>query len=117
MVPILLSATDFSKAHEEDFLAAVWSAFRTQYSPQQLEHYKRLPTDRKALIIDDWHKTKLRRDLQRRLIAWASRLFGKVIIISGDIILLEEMSGEDAYPLVDSNTARLRNSGICYVEG
>jgi predicted MPP superfamily phosphohydrolase len=100
LVPVLLEGQELSSAAEANFFDRVWSTVRIQYSPELVEPYKQLPIERRALLIDDWHKSRLSAQNKQLLITFAKKHFGLVVIASNDVVDVSEVYSLETNSLV-----------------
>src|SRR5207249_848879 len=100
LVPILLSGADLQSANEDSFLGAIRKAFEAQYPHDLLEVYKRLPLDKKVLIIDDWNKARLSWKGQKAILDISGRLFGRIVVLASDLFRVQEVAGKDLNPFL-----------------
>ena len=91
VIPVLLTDADITSSSEEEFFLKIWSAVRAQYSGDLVESYKQLPPERRGLLIDDWHKTRLKPDAKRKLIQAAKAAFGLLFIASNESMELNDV--------------------------
>jgi len=85
-------------------------SFADQYSPQMLEPYEQLSRDKKVLIVDDWHKTKLNQEGQTQAIKHLQGLFGQIVMFVDDIYPIEVFTGKDD-PFLDFGNYEIREFG------
>jgi hypothetical protein len=97
-VPILLRGKEVKARTVDAFVRAVHDAFIEQYSRDSLEAFKQLPPEKKALIFDDWHYGRFPRAAMKNVMEAATRIFGKVIVIAGDILRIEEIAAQKTKP-------------------
>jgi hypothetical protein len=89
-VPILLSGEDIA-GRPNDLRKHRDNAFLQQYSEEQLEHFIQQPAAKKALIIDDWHKTRLNRKGKTAFLELARKEFGIVVTFGADQSWFEDV--------------------------
>jgi DNA repair exonuclease SbcCD nuclease subunit len=92
-VPVMLSGPEIKGASDSRFWASIQEAFKQQYSQQSLRDYEQLGREKKALILDDWHRSKLNSAGKARIVDVATRLFDKIVILTGELFRVEEISG------------------------
>jgi predicted MPP superfamily phosphohydrolase len=100
LIPIYLTEEDFNASSEDAFFARLWSAVRNQYSEELLEPYKQLPSERRALLIDNWHKSRLSADTKRALIRTAKVFFSVIVVTSNDVIDMSDVYSVETNALV-----------------
>ena len=91
IIPILLNGQQLH-SDETRLLAAVHSAYSEQYSPESLEHYKQLPRERRAFIVDDFHKAKLNAKRGANVLRTLERLAAKVVVLVNDLYEIEQVA-------------------------
>jgi hypothetical protein len=92
LVPIAVSAGDIRSVNEGKLIELLNRTFADQYSRYSLEPYKQLQSCRKALIIDDWHRTNLNVAGRGIVVDALSKLFDRIYIFSGEGFRIEEIS-------------------------
>jgi hypothetical protein len=111
MVPVLVSGEELDGPEEEKFRKGIGRTFAKQYSVEALENFEQLQPERRALIIDDFNKSKFRNPKTRALILNAAkRLFGVVVVFADELIRIEEIAaGNNApNPLLDFRHLSIR---------
>jgi len=66
-------------------------AFSSQYSDEHLEQFRQLPSKKKALIIDDWHRSKLNSKGVAEFLCLAREEFGIIVTFGARRSWLEDM--------------------------
>jgi Calcineurin-like phosphoesterase len=112
-VPVAISATGLISISESKLIGLINEAFVAQYSQSSLELYKQLGPNRKVVIVDDWHKTKLTFDGRTVVVDTLSKLFGRIYIFSAEGFRIEEISRyrESANPLRAFELCEFREFG------
>jgi hypothetical protein len=106
IVPVLIGGEVITSGKEEAFFRTVWSAVRAQYSEESVESFKLLPPERRCLLVDDWHESRLRPDLLKHLLVMAKTYFGMIVISTSAILSISDgyelKAGSSAGPLMQS---------------
>jgi hypothetical protein len=89
LLPILLSGLDLKGPSHGQFEKNVEKAFAEQFRSAQWERFRQQPSERKVLIMDDWHRCRLPKKAKKQLLDAARTMFGKVILISADVSLFQ----------------------------
>src|SRR5580700_1698761 len=112
-VPVLLSATELKSITESKVIGLINQTFVSQYSQDQLEGFKQLKSDKKVLLLDEWHKTKLTLDGRARVSEILTKLFDRIYIFSGEGFRIEEISHymESSNPLRNFELCEFREFG------
>jgi predicted MPP superfamily phosphohydrolase len=110
IVPILLRGRDAKFLDDDAFSRAIEQAFKEQYDQASLEAFKQLPPDSKALIFDDWHHARFGARQQKRTAETARRVFGRVVVLVGDLVRVEEIarSEKDSEPFLGFERCEIR---------
>ena len=83
-VPIFLEGKGLRFVNDVQFDDALRAAFQNQYSAGSYEQYRQLSVSRRALIVDDFHNSKIRRDQFAAFLTVVERSFHHVIFVSHD---------------------------------
>ena len=83
-VPIFLEGKSLRFVNDVQFDDALRAAFQNQYSAGSYEQYRQLSVSRRALIVDDFHNSKIRRDQFAAFLTVVERSFHHVIFVSHD---------------------------------
>ena len=95
VVPVLISGQELDGPDRPQFIRSVSRAFSREYSRESLEDFLQLEKEKRALIIDDFHKSKFRnRTALNQLIDLMSEEFGIVIIFADDIFRIQELANQ-----------------------
>lgn len=84
-VPVLLDGRDIRYVNDLQFDNVVRKAFHRQYSAGEYEQYRQLSVSRRVLIVDDFHKSKIRRDRMAAFLTAIERSFHHAIFLSHDL--------------------------------
>lgn len=88
-VPLLVQASLIKGTSTEDLHKTVMQSFSQQYRDASSERFMQLARERKVLLIDDWHKLRIAGKARKKMLDGLRNLFGKVIVFSDDITLLQ----------------------------
>jgi energy-coupling factor transporter ATP-binding protein EcfA2 len=97
--PLLIKGIDIKSASVSDLDALRSKKFVEQYGPNSLEAYRQLSRDRKSLIIDDAHLSKLTRAELHSAISCLERAFGYCVVVADEefpMALLDAKCAEDS---------------------
>jgi hypothetical protein len=111
LVPILLRGGDISSHREDSLGKLVRTAVSDQYGQMLTDRYAQLPPNKKLLIVEDWHKTRLNGSGQKLVIEYFSRIFEKVIVIASDIYRMEALAQRDGGPFFGFEFCEIREFG------
>ena len=111
LVPLLLSGAELVSPQERTILEWLYAEFKNQYGSDQLEEYKQIPTSKRVLIVDDWHKTRLNAKGQQRAIGVLNQFFGKTIVLAGDILRVVAVAPAELNPFSDFADCEVREFG------
>lgn len=93
MVPVLVSGQELDGPDTSKFRRSIGRAFAREYSSSALESFEQLDRARKALIIDDFHKSKFKKaSAKAKIFEAACELFDIVIILVDDIYRVEQIA-------------------------
>lgn len=114
LAPILVSGDKIRSVQESKFSALIKKTFSAQYSLSKYEEFKNLPPGKKALIIDDWERTRLNRMGQTKFIKLAEGLFETILVIASDLYHLEEITETslDQNPFAHFTVTEIRPFGF-----
>jgi hypothetical protein len=108
LIPVLLTEEDFTASSDEAFFARVWTAIRYQYSADLLEPYKQLPNERRVLLVDNWHKSRLAPAIKRRLLETAKTFFGIIVVTSSDLMEFSDVYSMETNSIVEPPLRNVR---------
>lgn len=113
VVPLLLNGDELKNPDENAFLQKMERDFKDQYRAALFEKYKQLPKKTKALIIDDFHRTRFNTVASRQFLDVITRIFGHVILFVNEIFELARLEAGDGKSeiLLDFQHCRIREFG------
>ena len=95
VVSVLMSGEELDGPDRSQFIRSVSRAFSQEYSRESLEDFLQLEKERRALIIDDFHKSKFKnRAALNQLIELACQEFGIVVVFADDIFRIQELANQ-----------------------
>ncbi len=94
-IPLILSGQELKGSGSEQFHAAIERAFAKQYRQALWERFRQQPSDRKILIIDDWHGARVTKKARKQILDDARAMFGKIVLFSTDASLLQILADSD----------------------
>jgi hypothetical protein len=103
-LPVLLSAEHIKGCTYDSLISVVSRSFSAQYSSPDFNTYREAPKDRRALIVDDFHKYRLNAKAKSALIEAATSFFAIIVLVGDDILQYEEVTAEgrsDCSPYFD----------------
>ena len=83
-VPILLEGKSVRYVNDVQFDDVLRDAFQDQYSAGSYEQYRQLSVSRRVLIVDDFHKSKIKRERLSAFLTVVERSFHHVVLLSHD---------------------------------
>ena len=90
-----MSGQELDGPDRAQFIRSVSRAFSREYSRESLEDFLQLEKEKRALIIDDFHKSKFKNRIAlNQIIEIASQEFGTVVIFADDIFLIQELANQ-----------------------
>lgn len=95
IVPILTTGDRLSATNPTEVKRLIDSAVSEQYGAVLVTPIAQLNSDRKALIIDDFHLCKLNSKGQRRFLEIIRAAFDTIIVFADEFYVLEEMRALD----------------------
>jgi predicted MPP superfamily phosphohydrolase len=111
LVPVFLSGTQLKSANERTIIDLIYATFKNQYHPDQLELYTQLEPSKRALIVDDWDKTRLNWRGQAAALRVAGTFFGKIVVFAGDVVRALALAARESDPFKDFDDAEIRQFG------
>ncbi len=91
VIPLRLTGDLLTKPDPKVVERIIERQFVSQYDESLLERYRQLPLERKAIIIDDFHKTKLNRQGWSQLIDILVTLTGSLVLVASDAFQIQEL--------------------------
>lgn len=108
---IFLNGTDFKSIDEKKISEVIENAFMVQYSKCRIEDFRKLPKEKRVIIIDDFDCMRFHGDRRNSIINYLSDYFGKAyyflasdielppILSSKAMVALPEIFTYDILPL------------------
>jgi len=90
-VPILIDGEEISGKPAAAFVKQRDKAFAQQYSKELSEAFIQLPSNKKALIIDDWHRAKLNTAGKTEFLSVARTEFNVVVTLGAEQSWFQDM--------------------------
>jgi hypothetical protein len=84
-VPLLLDGAELRVFDDDRTYNEFEKNFAVQYQAEAADAYKQLDRDRRVLIVDDFHKLRLRRASLDAALAQMSHFSGRVILLAHDL--------------------------------
>lgn len=102
-VPVLVRGSALTFPKRAAFQDVVDKAFKECYSTPGVEGFRQLPPERRVLVIDDLHRSKLSASKLNLFLAWARLSFGHVVAFASEVLTLEELSPDaDTSEIMDT---------------
>lgn len=92
VVPLLLTGNDIASPDATTISRAVDLAVERQFGKQSIEPFRQLPSERVALVLDDFDRARLTRKGQARLLAWAEQMAASIILTVADTFPVDELT-------------------------
>ncbi len=92
VIPIFLDGEDLKARSDSQLVDTFWKTFKTQYGDNMLEHFRQLPKERRALVIDNWHKSSLSVQGRRNYLKIASGFFGRLLLFTDNLFQIQEVA-------------------------
>lgn len=92
IVPIYVTGEEFDSVGEKNLRSIVRRVFTAQYGEAAVERYLQLPTDAKAIIVDDFHKVRFNDRGRARLMRQLKAMFGHIVCFASDLLSLEKVT-------------------------
>ncbi|MGH9343414.1 MAG: metallophosphoesterase [Terriglobia bacterium] len=83
-VPLILSGSTFKARGRDRVFEQLHAAFEEQFSGHLAEEFRQLSPDRRAIIIDDYHKLRLHSAYEDDFLDTLESFAGKVVFIAND---------------------------------
>lgn len=102
-VPVFIRASTLKEKDlaDERLTQIVIETFSDQYSPSLQQEFLQLPREKKILLVDDAHLSPFNQKGMSKFIEQVSPRFGKVILFSHALSLIDEVSAADENYLAD----------------
>jgi UDP-2,3-diacylglucosamine pyrophosphatase LpxH len=94
-IPLMLSGRDVKPSALKRIPKLLDDAFATQYVPALRSRYWQLPKASRAVLLDDYHKLPMTKDLRNALVKELIQRFDVVILLGGSELRLQELAGHD----------------------
>jgi hypothetical protein len=108
VVPILIEGRGVVSSNERATVKSFWEAFQKEYDVTMLDQFKQLPKDKRALIVDDWHRTQLNQDGRKEYLNVAAEYFGKIVLFADDLFQFQELVSKSPGTLLTFDHASLQ---------
>jgi hypothetical protein len=105
-VPVLLRG-NLLRGDEHALVKTVSEAFISQYSPSMLTQYKQLDRAQRVIIVDNFHRARLRPQSERKILDFLERWASKTILLVDDFFQIEEIADGGAVELRLANYEHL----------
>jgi hypothetical protein len=92
VVPLWIAGSSITSGDISKLPERLRLEFGRQYEPSLFGDYDQLNLERRAVIIDDWHKVKLNSRSRSELLQYVCDYFGRVFLFSDAVFLLEQMA-------------------------
>ena len=93
LTPVMLRGRDQSDHEAQKVRNGIHRAFEAQYDSDVIEEFKQLPSNKKAIILDDFHRVRLNARGRSKLLEELCKHFTYVVVFSDDFALrLEEIT-------------------------
>src|SRR5262249_51347297 len=91
-VPIFIDGRALRAGPVETYEKRVTSAVQSQYSPEMVDRFNQIPSDKRALIVDNWHLTGFQSKGKSAFLSFATARFGRVFLFSDPIFTIQEFA-------------------------
>lgn len=91
IVPLLLDGREITTATEARAESMFWKKFSEQYSSKTLERFQQWEKGKRALLVDNWHRTELNPEGRKAFLEVAGRHFGRILLFADDFFQLQEL--------------------------
>jgi hypothetical protein len=116
-VPLYINGSEFSPQRDERLHEQLHRLFVQQYGPSSAEKYRQLERTRRVLIIDNFHRVRLKAGEAERLLEGLERFAGRVFLFTNDLAhafgeilragaVIEERSTYDHYRVMPFGYAK-----------
>jgi UDP-2,3-diacylglucosamine pyrophosphatase LpxH len=104
---LLVDGSKFDSPSEEHFRKVLSGEFEKQYSGNLWNRFRQLPTEKRALIIDNFGQSNLNQSSLQKILCLANDFFELVVVFAHTDLSLQQ------YMLADNNEPRLSNYTHC----
>ena len=95
--PLLVSGDSLQGLRKRKFLDAIYTEFRKQYTSHQAERYRQLDSSQRALLVDDFDRSRMSRPALKEFLDLAKTFADTILIFADELFVIERLthSGED----------------------
>ena len=93
-IPLLLSGEALAAKHDESIVSPLRSAIRAQYGPEAIEPFEQMSSERKIILVDDFHKHRSGAASKHKLLHLLKAEADLVIVTSTDMPGLEDYGAD-----------------------
>jgi GTPase SAR1 family protein len=113
LIAIRLDGVNLAKHDSGKILQYIESVFSTQFETPDIEIFNQLPRERKVILLDNFHDTRLKPTFKNKIIE-SLRIFASIIIITsaGDIAIDELLIQKNINELRDFKKYQILPFGI-----
>lgn len=97
-VPVYLDAIHLNVIRPEQVMVAIEGAFEKQYQTPNIEIFRQLSSERRVILVDNFHAPKMTNTSRNTLISRLNVLAGITILVSADDPTVHEMVIHRALP-------------------
>ena len=103
VVPVYLTGDQFKSTDPQSVAKVIERQFSSQYSPGQLDKYLQLPNERKAFIVDNFHRNVFNRTGWTTLVRSLEIQCGSLLLLASDNFQIRELRdlNMSEHPLLD----------------
>lgn len=112
LVPILVEGQNIKGSSKDSFDKLIETAFGDQYGDSSYERFRQLDKNRKVLLVDDWHRSRLTGKRKNEILNTAHEIFGKVIIFSDEVSIFQVLvDSSETASTSDAEYAEIKQFG------
>jgi hypothetical protein len=94
-IPLMLNGRDIKPPAVKKLPALLDQAFGEQYSSKLRTRYWQLPKESRAVIVDDYHRLPITKDVRDALVRELLQRFDAVVLLAGNELRIQELMGHD----------------------
>lgn len=110
IIPIMLTGRDIPEPTTEKVWRSIQKNFEFQYSSSLFERFRQLPSTGRAIILDDFDKSRLSTKAKSNLLNYLFELFDYVLIFANSQFQIEQLYNRENN-LIDITNCLIREFG------
>lgn len=93
-VPITASGADLKDCDNDKVMRQIAKLVESQYSSAAVERYRQIGSDKRVLLIDNYHLIPLNNKGNNQLFKYLKEFFGRIVLLTHDLSKVDELAGD-----------------------